>query len=119
ADGTQEDRVVTTDLLEDRVREGLARGVPAASTEVVLGALEGDARRGGDDVEHLECLGGDFGADSIAGDDGERVRGHETDPREAVSGSGRRVPRCGRVTISCRRDGRRTRGPRRADVPGP
>jgi hypothetical protein len=72
ADRAEQDRVVGADALQLRVRERLAGGVPALRAEVVLGPLERHAVLRGDGVEHLQCLGGHLGSDSVTGDNGQR-----------------------------------------------
>src|SRR5580693_10475937 len=69
ADRAELDRVVRPDLLEDRVRKGLAALVVAARAQVVVGRLPGDVGRRR--PEHLERLAGDLGPDAVAADDGE------------------------------------------------
>ena len=67
ADGPEHDRVVPADLLDDRVGEGLAGGVPAPRAEVVVGRARVDAGR----REHLERLRHDLRTDPVAPDDRE------------------------------------------------
>ena len=71
ADRAEQDRVVAAQLLEDRVGQRLAGGVPAPGAEVVLGRVELGAGAGGDRLEDLEALGDDLRADPVAADDGE------------------------------------------------
>ena len=84
ADRTEQDGVLTADLLEHRVRQGLPRRVPAARAEVVLDRVERDVVLVGDGAQDGQGLRGDFGSDAVARDDGEAVAaGHGRHPRSA------------------------------------
>ena len=68
ADGTEQERVVAAQFLQHGIRQRLPRRVPAARTQVVLGAGHlGIADR----VEHLETFGHDLRADAVPADDGQ------------------------------------------------
>jgi len=60
---------VSADLFEDRVRQGLTRGVPAAGSQVVLGGVDLEAGPRCDRRERLEAFGHHLRADAIAPDD--------------------------------------------------
>ena len=82
-------------LVEHRLGQRLAGGVPAAGAEVVLGRRDLRAGSPVDRLEHLEALRDDLRADAVAADDGDveglrvAVVGHGVQPRDAVSGCGR------------------------------
>jgi hypothetical protein len=74
ADRAEEDRVEAAQLLEPVVGQHLA------VFEVVVGAgvlevlvVQGQVERGGGGVQDAQTFGDDFGADSVAGDDGDAV----------------------------------------------
>jgi hypothetical protein len=71
ADRPEQDRVLLLELFEHAARQSLTGGVPPAGTEVVLGGrhLETASRRC--DLEDLEPLSHDLGADPVAADDSE------------------------------------------------
>ena len=77
ANSAEQDRVVSTYLGQNRVRQRLAGGKPAAGPQVVLGGVDGEAadlvavaRSGrGDRGKDLEPLGDHLGANAIAPDD--------------------------------------------------
>jgi hypothetical protein len=64
---------VSAQLLEHRVGQGLAGGVPATGAEVVGGRRE-PGTAGRRRLEHLEALVNDLGADAVAPDDSDRER---------------------------------------------
>ena len=71
ADGAQEDGVERAQLVDRAGRQYVAGAQVAVAAEVKLFqfVLEPFQRRDG--LQHLECFGGDFGARSIAADDGD------------------------------------------------
>src|SRR5690606_19566113 len=71
ADGAQQDRVVLADRREIRVREGLARAVPARRPEVELGGAHGHVRAAQRRIEDGEPLLDHFRTDAVAGNHGE------------------------------------------------
>ncbi len=70
ADGAEQDGVVLGELLEGLVAENLAGREVVRGTERVVGLRDRRlvAHGGAQDAQRL---GGDFGADAVAGDDGE------------------------------------------------
>ena len=67
ADGAQQDCVVRLELVDHALGQGLPGLVVALGTHVVLGALDTRPH----DIEDLQCLADDLGADAVTGDDGE------------------------------------------------
>jgi hypothetical protein len=71
----QQDRVVSADLLKDRVGQGLAGGEPAAGSQVVLRGVDLEALDGFDGLDrtdrgqNLEALGHHLRADAVTPDD--------------------------------------------------
>src|SRR6478609_1192839 len=64
-DGTEQDRVVTAQLVDHGVGQHLAGRVVATRTKVIARLVDA----GHDRVEHLECLTDHFGSDTVAGND--------------------------------------------------
>ena len=83
ADGAQQNRVVTLQLVDDTVGQGLPRRVIATSAEVVLRLLDTRCNR----IEDLEGLTDDFGPDAVAGDDGQFHARSTTSSRLAPTAS--------------------------------
>ena len=70
ADRPEQDRVVAAQLLDDRIREELARLVVTTRTQVVLRRLHVEISGRRDGGQDLQGLDDDLGADAVAGDEG-------------------------------------------------